>query len=211
MKRIRCSEARRRGVAGSPKYASSSAASAVVVEAVVHGEVAEVEVAVAHARVLPVDDPDPRPVGGSGCPPAGRCGRAPARARGRAAPSRSPSRACAPRRRPSGELAAALLRGLRRSPRRPGTRENVGGQLLAAVVHRRSAPATLEQCSGPRRSSSDHRASLDERGHEARAGSRASPRTGGPDARPRGRAGRRPLGAAVDAQQSVSLPGSRIT
>ena len=57
MKRNSLSVARRRSSGGSPKYASSSAVS-VVVEVVVDGEVAEIEVAVA-LRVLPVDDLHP--------------------------------------------------------------------------------------------------------------------------------------------------------
>ena len=56
------SRAARRGVAA-PKYATSSAALGVRVELVVHGEVAEVEVAVVHARVLPVEQPEPVAVG----------------------------------------------------------------------------------------------------------------------------------------------------
>ena len=58
-----------------------------LVEGVVDRQVAEVEVAVAHARVLPVEDPHRLAVVDQVRRAAGRCGRAPARAPG--APGRS--------------------------------------------------------------------------------------------------------------------------
>ena len=79
-----------------------------LVELVVDGEVAEVEVAVPHPRVLPVDDPDPVRRRGGSWRRGGRCGRAPGRARARlsaastppatrASPTRSPRAGSAPR------------------------------------------------------------------------------------------------------------------
>ena len=57
-----CSVAKRRSVTGSSKYSSSSARSSLGLEAVVDRQVAEVEVAVVHSRVLPVDDAHARAV-----------------------------------------------------------------------------------------------------------------------------------------------------
>ncbi len=178
----------------------------VLVQAVVHGQVAQVEVAVAHPRVLPVDDAEPLAVERAGCRPAGRCGRGRARARARAAPSRSPSPACAPRGSRPGAAAprseAVSRVGLHDPERGEGRR-----QLLAAVVDlaQRAAPPS-HSMPGSRSCSSVDRSPVHERGHEDRrvlehrAHRRAHPGAGR-------RAGRRPLRAAVDAEQVGVLAG----
>ncbi len=165
-----------------------------LVEVVVDGEVAEVEVAVPDAGVLPVDQQDRARRSGSGCRQAGRRGTAPGRSSGSAGAIRSTS-ACARSIRPRQRAAARR----ERSPRRP-----------AADPGSRSAPAARHRCHG-RRAAPARPAP----GRPAAAsGSTGAPGTNAvtsavavgveqlrADAQARGPLGREPLGSAVDPEQ----------
>ena len=159
----------------------------VVVELVVHGEVAEVEPAVAHARVLPVDQLDASSpsrrkfaVRRSLCAGTGSWSSWPLiafsiRARPRA-------------RRRSPRAARCRWRGRsRRTPRRAGTSRTPVGSSVPESWNLRRSRATSASVSGSRSSSTRHLAPGDEQGHEA--GRLLEHRR---DARARCRAWRRP-------------------
>ena len=194
--------ASRRGGRRLAEVGPQQAPPAALVELVVDREVGEVEVAVAHARVLPVDDPTRSP------------------SRMKFAASRSlwhGTGSC------SGPLSARLdlIRARRerlvvgggdarrrararspRSPRRSGTSRSSGERGAASCIAR-SAPATSARArprAAPRRSSR----AVDELGDDAPAGRRASPR---PAARSRPR---RPPGWRR-APRSRSMPSSFVS
>ena len=155
MIRISRSAAKRRGVHGSPPVGGQQPLVVGLVEAVVDRQVAEVEVAVAHARVLPVDDPHAARRRAGSSRSAGRCGTAPARARDRSARRGSRCAPAASSSKPAGTATppARAVAVVRRRSRTSRSATAAAGRSWNA----RSAAATSASSAGSRSSSAVER------------------------------------------------------